>query len=319
MYRVVGTLRRSNVSHVISRDYSLASFWGLTEGFKRGTGDDSNKAANNVVQSRLPTYSPVNKDVEHKQHGFVKDQKGNDGTNDQEKRTSHELLTEPVGRNISVAEKRKFLINALLDLKDSKESVYGILDAWVASEPTFPLASLRKALVVLEMYEQWHLIVQVIEWILSKGQGDTMGTYNLLIKALEKENRAEEAHRIWETKIGHNLRHVSWPFCDLMLSIYYRNNMLDRLVKLFRCIESYGRRPARKRIIQNVADAYEMLGLSEEKDKLLTDYSYLFDKSSENKRKYNKSKEAKKGDKKENSEEQSLIVQLLILDLPTMK
>jgi hypothetical protein len=49
----------------------------------------------------------------------------------------------------------------LFGLKDSKESVYGTLDAWVAMEPTFPLSSLRKALVVLEKHEQWHRIVQV--------------------------------------------------------------------------------------------------------------------------------------------------------------
>jgi hypothetical protein len=59
-----------------------------------------------------------------------------------------------------------------------------------------------------------------------------MGTYKLLIEALEKDNRAEEAHTIWESKIAHNLHYVSWDFCDLMLSIYYRNNMLDRLVKV---------------------------------------------------------------------------------------
>ncbi|KAJ4786990.1 Pentatricopeptide repeat (PPR) superfamily protein [Rhynchospora pubera] len=296
MYRVVGALRRSHASHVISRDYSLASFWGLIERFKIGAGYDSNKAANNVVQSKLPTHSPVNKDVEHKQHGFGKDQKRYDGTNNQDQRTNNELLSKPVTRNISADEKRKFLINMLFDLKDSKESVYVTLDAWVASEPTFPLASLREALVVLEKHKQWHRLIQVIEWILSKGRGNTMGTYKLLIKALDKENRAEEAHRIWETKIGHNLRYVSWPLCDLMLSIYHRNNMLDQLVKLFRSLESCGRRPRRKSLILIVADAYEILGLSEEKDKLFTDYSYLFDKSKENKRIYNKSKEAKKGD-----------------------
>ncbi|KAJ3684275.1 hypothetical protein LUZ61_013439 [Rhynchospora tenuis] len=295
MYRVVGALRRSHASHVIYRGDNLASFWSLTERIKLGAGYYSNYAASNIVQSKLPTDSSLDKDVGHKQHEFRnKDLKRYDGTHNQEKRTSHELLTKPVGRNISVAEKRKFLINALFDLKDSKESVYGTLDAWVASEPTFPLASLRKALGILEKHEQWHRIVQVIKWILSKGQGNTMGTYELLVKALEKDNRAEEAHKIWESKISHNLCSVSWPFCDLMLSIYYRNNMLDRLVKLFRCLESYGRRPPRKSIIRKVADAYEMLGLSEEKDKLLTDYSYLFDKSNENRRKYNKSKEQRR-------------------------
>lgn len=144
----------------------------------------------------------------------------------------------------------------LLDLKDSKEAVYGTLDAWVAWEQTFPLSSLKKALLVLEKEEQWHKVVQVlielqvlklastsgiflsdcfiqvVKWMLSKGQGTTMGTYEQLIRALEKDNRAEEAHKIWEKKMSHDLHSVPWRFCDLMLSIYYRNNMLERLVKV---------------------------------------------------------------------------------------
>ena len=49
----------------------------------------------------------------------------------------------------------------LLDLKDSKEAVYGTLDAWVAWEHNFPLVSLKRALLVLQKEEQWHRIVQV--------------------------------------------------------------------------------------------------------------------------------------------------------------
>ena len=49
----------------------------------------------------------------------------------------------------------------LLDLKDSKEAVYGALDAWVAWEPNFPIVSLKRALLMLEKEEQWHRIVQV--------------------------------------------------------------------------------------------------------------------------------------------------------------
>ncbi|KAG6518938.1 hypothetical protein ZIOFF_022424 [Zingiber officinale] len=149
-----------------------------------------------------------------------------------------------IGKNISIAEKQIFLVNTicefliflliiLLTLEESKEAVYGTLDAWVAWENSFPLVSLKKAILVLEKEEQWHRVVQVIKWILSKGQGTTMGTYEQLIRALEKDNRAEEAHRIWMKKISHDLHSVPWRFCDLMISIYYRNNMLERLVKLF--------------------------------------------------------------------------------------
>jgi hypothetical protein len=69
--------------------------------------------------------------------------------------------------------------------------------------------------------------------MLSKGQGTTMRTYEQLVCALEKDSRAEEAHRIWQKKIAHDLHPVPWRFCHLMLAIYYRNNMLDRLVKVW--------------------------------------------------------------------------------------
>uniref|UniRef100_A0A453HPQ3 Uncharacterized protein n=1 Tax=Aegilops tauschii subsp. strangulata TaxID=200361 RepID=A0A453HPQ3_AEGTS len=69
--------------------------------------------------------------------------------------------------------------------------------------------------------------------MLSKGQGNTIRTYEQLVRALEKDNRAEEAHKIWEKKIAHDLRSVPWRFCGLMLAIYYRNNMLDRLIKVW--------------------------------------------------------------------------------------
>lgn len=183
------------------------------------------------------------------------------------------------GRRISATEKRKFLINTLCDLKDSKESVYGTLDAWVAWEQNFPLVNLKLALVALQKDEQWHRIVQVLKWMLSKGQGTTLGTYELLIRALEKDNRAEEAHRIWEKKISHDLHSVPWNFCELMISIYYRNNMLDKLIKLFNDLESYERRPPNKSIVQKVADAYGILGQLDEKNRITEKYGDLFSKS----------------------------------------
>ncbi|XP_020578963.1 pentatricopeptide repeat-containing protein At4g21190 isoform X2 [Phalaenopsis equestris] len=192
------------------------------------------------------------------------------------------------GKRISAEDKKRLLVNTLLDLKDSKEIVYGTLDAWVAWEQNFPLAMLKRALLVLEKGEQWHRIVQVLKWMLSKGQGTTMGTYEQLICALEKDNRPEEAHTIWVKKISYDLHSVPWRFCDLMLSIYYRNNMLERLVKLFEDIESYGRKPPSKSIVRKVVDAYELLGLLEEKNRVLQKYDDLCNSSRESPKKLRK-------------------------------
>ncbi|KOM57059.1 hypothetical protein LR48_Vigan11g009100 [Vigna angularis] len=96
----------------------------------------------------------------------------------------------------------------LLELNDSKETVYGALDAWVAWEQNFPIASLKRILNSLEKEQQWHRVVQVIKWMLSKGQGMTMGTYGQLIQALDMDHKVEEAHKFWEMKIGSDLHSV---------------------------------------------------------------------------------------------------------------
>ncbi|KAJ4961694.1 hypothetical protein NE237_021604 [Protea cynaroides] len=181
-----------------------------------------------------------------------------------------------IGENVSRKDKITFLVNTLSDLKDSKEAVYGALDAWVAWEQNFPIASLKQALFALEKEQQWHRVVQVIKWMLSKGQGTTMGVYEQLICALDKDNRAEEAHKFWVKKIGNDLHSVNWKLCKLMISIYYRNNMLERLVKLFKGLEAFDRKPPEKSIVQKVADAYELLGLPEEKNRILEKYNHLF-------------------------------------------
>uniref|UniRef100_A0A1J3DTL1 Pentatricopeptide repeat-containing protein, chloroplastic n=1 Tax=Noccaea caerulescens TaxID=107243 RepID=A0A1J3DTL1_NOCCA len=182
----------------------------------------------------------------------------------------------PIGENIPKKDKIKFLVNTLLDIEDDKEAVYGALDAWVAWERNFPIASLKIVIAILEKEHQWHRMVQVIKWILSKGQGNTMGTYGQLIRALDMDRRAQEAHAIWRKKIGHDLHSVPWQLCLQMIRIYFRNNMLQELVKLFKDLESYDRKPPDKHIVESVADAYELLGMPEEKERVLTKYSNLF-------------------------------------------
>ncbi|KAF3779581.1 Pentatricopeptide repeat-containing protein [Nymphaea thermarum] len=163
----------------------------------------------------------------------------------------------------------------LFSLKESKKAVYGALDAWVAWEQNFPLGPLRQTLTMLEKQHQWHRIVQVIKWMLSKGQGTTMGTYEQLIRALDKDERAKEAHVFWEKRIGHDLHSVPWRLCELMISIYYRNNMLEHGVKLFKDLEAFGRKPPNGSIIQKIAGSYEMLGLFDEQKKVLEKYDDL--------------------------------------------
>lgn len=49
----------------------------------------------------------------------------------------------------------------LLDMENNKEAVYGALDAWVAWERNFPIASLKRVIAILEKEHQWHQMIQV--------------------------------------------------------------------------------------------------------------------------------------------------------------
>ncbi|XP_052182323.1 pentatricopeptide repeat-containing protein At4g18975, chloroplastic-like [Diospyros lotus] len=200
-----------------------------------------------------------------------------------EKKSTHQLTGKDpavhkhqIGENVPRKDKVNFLYDTLHNLKDSKEAVYGALDAWVAWEQNFPIGSLRQTLLTLEKEQQWHKVIQVIKWMLSKGQGNTMGTYGQLIRALDMDHRAEEAHEFWARKIGSDLHAVPWQLCHLMISVYYRNNMLENLVKLFKGLEAFDRKPPEKAVVQKVANAYEMLGLMDERDRVLDKYKSLF-------------------------------------------
>ncbi|KAL4300624.1 hypothetical protein AHAS_Ahas17G0219500 [Arachis hypogaea] len=103
-----------------------------------------------------------------------------------------------IGHNVSRKDKNKYLLST-----------------------KFPIASLKLILNALEKQQQWHRIVQVIKWMLSKGQGNTMGIYGQLIRALDMDHRVEEAHKFWQTKIDTDLHSVPWQLCHLMISVYY--------------------------------------------------------------------------------------------------
>ncbi|MCL7040624.1 hypothetical protein MKW94_030083 [Papaver nudicaule] len=214
-----------------------------------------------------------------------------------------------MGETVSGKDKVKFLMNTLVDLEDCKETIYSALDAWVAPEQKFPTVSLKRALIVLEKENQWHRVIQVIKWMLSKGQGTTMGTYGQLICALDKDHRPEEAHIIWSRKVGNNMHSAPKELCDLMISIYYQNNMFERLVKLFKRLEAYNRKPPGKSLVQKVADAYQRLGLPEEQKLVLEKYTYLFiEKGEEHPRKSKKAtrKEVDKAVGKETTKSKEL-------------
>ncbi|GAA0152991.1 hypothetical protein LIER_11333 [Lithospermum erythrorhizon] len=229
---------------------------------------------NTLAQHRSPRHSRENLGDSNE------DRYNNQITSKTPEIDTRALAKYQIGENVSRKDKIKILVSTLLGPKDSKEAIYGVLDAWVAWEQKFPIGPLKNVLLALEKEQQWHRVIQVIKWMLSKGQGNTMGTYGQLIYALDMDRRAKEAHEIWMKKVNSDLHSTSWKLCNLMISVYYRNNMLEDLVKLFKGLEAFDRKPTEKSAVQKVADAYEMLGLLDEKERVMEKYKNLFEESS---------------------------------------
>ncbi|XP_047307712.1 uncharacterized protein LOC124911294 [Impatiens glandulifera] len=237
---------------------------------------------------------------------FVKSDETTSEDEDKDEQVDHQTSSQIMGNNdncqprdnIRRKDRVKFIVENLTDMEDnSKEAVHEALDSWVAWEQNFPVGHLKRVIFLLEKDEQWHRVIQVIKWMLSKGQGNTRGTYAQLIRALDMDNRAEEAHQVWEKKIGFDLHSVPWQLCQLMVAVYHRNNMPERTIKLFKGLEDFDRKPQEKSIVQRVADAYELLGKPQEKERVLEKYKDLFSLSpkkfsSKNKKKPKAAKKA---------------------------
>lgn len=185
----------------------------------------------------------------------------------------------PRGQNASKKDKISVFVTKLLNLENTKEAVYGTLDVWVSEEREFPIGRVKTALLTLEKKQKWHKVVQVIKWMLSKGHGTTVGTYGQLIRALDMDERVEEAKKLWVKKLGRNVGSVPWKVCEIMVSVYYRNEMWKDVVKLFEDLEGHNRKVTDRVIVERVVESYKKLGLVEEKERVMEKYKSLFCKS----------------------------------------
>lgn len=80
-------------------------------------------------------------------------------------------------KKIGTISKAAKLVQSIKELSNVKEEVYGALDTYVAWELEFPIITVKKVLKTLEYEKEWKRIIQVTKWMLSKGQGKTMGSY----------------------------------------------------------------------------------------------------------------------------------------------
>lgn len=172
---------------------------------------------------------------------------------------------------IGTVSKSLKLVECIKGLSNVKEEVYGALDSFIAWDLEFPLITVKKALKALEYEKEWKRIIQVTKWMLSKGQGRTMGSYYLLLNALAEDGRIDEAEELWTKLFSDNLESMPRMFFDRMIAIYYGRQMHDKMFEVFADMEELGIRPTVS-IVNMVGDVFQKLGMLDKYQKLKKKY-----------------------------------------------
>ncbi|KAK4431139.1 Pentatricopeptide repeat-containing protein, chloroplastic [Sesamum alatum] len=140
-------------------------------------------------------------------------------------------------------------------------------DKWIAWETEFPLIAAAKALRILRKGNQWKRIIQVAKWMLSKGQGATMATYDSLLLAFDMEGRVDEAEMLWNMILHAHNRSISKRLFSRMISLYDHHNVPNNVIEVFGDMEELGVKPDQD-TVRRVARAFEVLG-QEDKQRLV--------------------------------------------------
>ncbi|XVF12560.1 hypothetical protein REPUB_Repub08aG0129200 [Reevesia pubescens] len=172
---------------------------------------------------------------------------------------------------IGTVSKSAKLVSCVKELSNVKEEVYGALDSFIAWELEFPLITVKKALKILQNEQEWKRIIQVIKWMLSKGQGRTMGTYFTLLNALAEDGRLDEAEELWSKLFSDNLESTPRIFFDKIISIYYHMGMHEKMFEVFADMEELGVKPSVS-VVSMVGNVFQQLGMLDKYDKLKKKY-----------------------------------------------
>lgn len=163
------------------------------------------------------------------------------------------------------------LVRIVSGLSNEKEAVYGALDKWTAWETEFPLIAASKALIILKKRKQWRRVIQVSKWMLSKGQGATLGTYDTVLLAFDMECRVDEAESLWNMILHTHTRSISKQLFNRMTSLYNHHNMHEKIVEVFADMEELGVKPDED-TVRRVARAFQKLGQEDKKMMVLKRY-----------------------------------------------
>ncbi|XVF53520.1 hypothetical protein PTKIN_Ptkin05aG0105500 [Pterospermum kingtungense] len=174
-------------------------------------------------------------------------------------------------KRIGTVSKSAKLVCCVKELSNVKEEVYGALDSFIAWDLEFPLIIVKKALKTLQDEQEWKRIIQVIKWMLSKGQGRTMGTYFTLLNALAEDGRLDEAEELWAKIFSDNLESTPRIFFDKIISIYYHRGMHEKMFEVFADMEELGVKPGIS-VVSMVGNVFQQLGMLDKYEKLKKKY-----------------------------------------------
>ncbi|GAB4827109.1 hypothetical protein Ancab_033996 [Ancistrocladus abbreviatus] len=163
------------------------------------------------------------------------------------------------------------LVRIVSEVPNEKEAVYGALDKWIAWELEFPLIAAAKALRILTKRSQWVRVIQVAKWMLSKGQGATMATYDALLLAFDKERRIDEAGSLWNMILSTQTRSISKRLFSRMISLYDHHDMQENLIQVFADMEELAVKPDED-TVRRIARAFQKLGQEDKKELVLKRY-----------------------------------------------
>ncbi|KAF3603355.1 hypothetical protein F2Q69_00033472 [Brassica cretica] len=164
------------------------------------------------------------------------------------------------------------LVRMLSGLPNEKEVVYGALNKWVAWEVEFPIVAAAKALQILRKRSQWHRVIQVsnmvAKWMLSKGQGATMGTYDTLLLAFDMEERTDEAESLWNMILHTHTRSIPRRLFARMIALYAHHDLQHKVIEVFADMEELKVRPDED-TARRVARAFREIGQEEKQELVL--------------------------------------------------
>lgn len=175
------------------------------------------------------------------------------------KRPRRKRAWKTTNRKGSFAKARK-LVDLIDETPPAKEDIYGALDAFVAWELEFPIIAIKKAMAFMAEEQKWRQIIQVSKWMLSKGQGKTMGTFTLLLEALDHEGRVEEADALFEKLLTEHEDATPRYMFTVVIAMFERHNNPRRLLQVFADMEELEIKPDMV-TVERVARTYRSIGL----------------------------------------------------------